>query len=130
MIRATPPCGPMAPGILTGGSHIFAIVSSQGKWYIFKNSHNKIGIYNESPGNRRGPAGATVAHELASVGLKVLALEEKRLPHYKPCGGCLSLKIERILDHGFKEVVYGAILPISPKGLFLSSPIGLWDIWL
>lgn len=59
-----------------------------------------------------GPAGATAAYELARRGYRVLALEQKRHPRYKPCGGCLSLKIDRILEPDFHPLVekrvYGA----------------------
>lgn len=59
-----------------------------------------------------GPAGATAAYELARRGYRVLALEQKRHPRYKPCGGCLSLKIDRILEPDFhplvEKTVYGA----------------------
>ncbi len=59
-----------------------------------------------------GPAGATAAYELARRGLRVLALEQKRHPRYKPCGGCLSLKIDRVLEPDFHPLietkVYGA----------------------
>ncbi len=43
-----------------------------------------------------GPGGATAAYSLARRGLKVALIEQKQLPRYKPCGGCLSLKIDRI----------------------------------
>src|SRR5262249_34052804 len=35
----------------------------------------------------------------------VLAFEKKSMPRYKPCGGGLSLRIEKILEPDFKEVV-------------------------
>ncbi|OGK84720.1 MAG: hypothetical protein A2X53_09390 [Candidatus Rokubacteria bacterium GWA2_70_23] len=52
-----------------------------------------------------GPGGATAAYELARRGLRVALFEQKALPRYKPCGGCLSLKIDRILDLDFRPVV-------------------------
>ena len=52
-----------------------------------------------------GPGGATAAYELARRGLRVALFEQKALPRYKPCGGCLSLKIDRILDLDFRAVV-------------------------
>jgi len=59
-----------------------------------------------------GPGGATAAYELARRGLRVALFEQKALPRYKPCGGCLSLKIDRILELDFRPVVertvYGA----------------------
>ncbi|MBI3397956.1 MAG: geranylgeranyl reductase family protein [Deltaproteobacteria bacterium] len=60
-----------------------------------------------------GPAGAAAAYDLASRGLKVLAFDKEKFPRYKPCGGCVSLKVEKILPFDFKAVVedtvYGAI---------------------
>ncbi|MBI5644091.1 MAG: geranylgeranyl reductase family protein [Deltaproteobacteria bacterium] len=59
-----------------------------------------------------GPAGSTAAYTLASRGLKVLGIDKARFPRYKSCGGCISTKIERILDFDIKEAieetVYGA----------------------
>jgi flavin-dependent dehydrogenase len=45
-----------------------------------------------------GPAGATAAYELRKKGLKVLALDKQKHPRYKPCGGGLTAKIEKILE--------------------------------
>ncbi len=45
-----------------------------------------------------GPAGSSAACELARFGHKVLALEKYLMPRVKPCGGCLSAKIQTILD--------------------------------
>ncbi len=59
-----------------------------------------------------GPGGSTAAYELARRGVKVGLFEQKGLPRYKPCGGCLSLKIDHILDPDFhplaEKTVYGA----------------------
>ncbi len=59
-----------------------------------------------------GPGGSTAAYELARHGVKVALLEQKRLPRYKPCGGCLSLRIDAVLDMDFHDLVektvYGA----------------------
>ncbi|RMF88066.1 MAG: geranylgeranyl reductase family protein [Nitrospinota bacterium] len=61
-----------------------------------------------------GPGGASAAEALGRAGLRVLALERATLPRYKPCGGCLSLKIDRILSPDFhpliEKVVYGGRL--------------------
>ena len=46
-----------------------------------------------------GPGGATAARELVRRGLKVVLLEQKALPRYKPCGGCLSLVVLRKCCH-------------------------------
>lgn len=45
-----------------------------------------------------GPAGATAAYGLARAGARVLLLERRRLPRYKACGGCLSRRVETLLD--------------------------------
>lgn len=59
-----------------------------------------------------GPGGSAAAYELACRGVKVGLFEQKRLPRYKPCGGCLSLKIDQILEPDFhplvEQTVYGA----------------------
>lgn len=52
-----------------------------------------------------GPAGSAAAYELSKAGYSVLAFEKKSMPRYKPCGGGLSLRIEKILEPDFKEVV-------------------------
>jgi len=59
-----------------------------------------------------GPGGSTAAYELARRGTKVALFEQKELPRYKPCGGCLSLKVDHILEPDFhplaEKTVYGA----------------------
>lgn len=59
-----------------------------------------------------GPAGSTAAYTLARAGLKVLGIDKARFPRYKSCGGCISTKIERILDFSIsgtiEQTVYGA----------------------
>lgn len=52
-----------------------------------------------------GPAGATAAYEMSRSGFNVLAIEKARLPRYKPCGGGITAKIDRILENDFKDVV-------------------------
>ncbi len=52
-----------------------------------------------------GPGGSTAAYELARRGVRVGLFEQKNLPRYKPCGGCLSLKIDHILDPDFHSLV-------------------------
>ncbi len=59
-----------------------------------------------------GPAGSTAARELARLGHRVLALEKEKIPRYKPCGGCLSRKIENLLDEDFMEVVEETIYKV------------------
>jgi len=59
-----------------------------------------------------GPGGSAAAFELARSGARVALIEQQRLPRYKPCGGCLSLKIDRFLEPDFhtlvEKTVYGA----------------------
>ncbi len=61
-----------------------------------------------------GPGGASAAEALGRAGLRVLALEREIFPRYKPCGGCLSRKIDRLLPPDFhpliEKVVYGGRL--------------------
>jgi flavin-dependent dehydrogenase len=45
-----------------------------------------------------GPSGAVAAALLAETGLKVLTLEKASHPRTKPCGGCISKKIDGIFD--------------------------------
>jgi len=73
-----------------------------------------------------GPAGGTAAYELAKAGLDVLILEKEKFPRYKPCGGGLSLKIDKILHLSIRETientVKGAYFSYRQKeGLFLMS---------
>lgn len=60
-----------------------------------------------------GPGGATAAYELARAGVKVLAVEKAKLPRYKACGGCVAVKVEKIIDFSLEPVierkVYGAV---------------------
>jgi len=78
-----------------------------------------------------GPGGATAAYELASKGLNVLAFDKEKFPRYKPCGGCLSLKVERALPFDFKGVVedtiYGVVFSFKSKNTFPSYPGNQWD---
>ncbi|MFQ5735978.1 MAG: geranylgeranyl reductase family protein [Thermodesulfobacteriota bacterium] len=78
-----------------------------------------------------GPAGSTAARELAGGGLKVLGLDKARFPRYKSCGGCISTKIERILDFDISEVVedtvYGATFTYKsgrPVDILSDRPVG------
>ncbi len=52
-----------------------------------------------------GPAGAAAAHDLGQAGLRILALEKARHPRPKPCGGCLSLRVEQLLGPSILELV-------------------------
>ncbi|MFQ5480474.1 MAG: geranylgeranyl reductase family protein [Thermodesulfobacteriota bacterium] len=52
-----------------------------------------------------GPAGATAAYYLALEGFKVIAFDKERFPRYKPCGGCISTKVEGMLDFDISSTV-------------------------
>lgn len=52
-----------------------------------------------------GPAGSAAAYELASKGLKVLAIDKAKFPRYKTCGGSVSKKVDKILKFDFSDVV-------------------------
>ena len=45
-----------------------------------------------------GPAGATLAFELANAGIYVLIIEKCILPRYKCCGGGITLKTSKLLN--------------------------------
>jgi len=78
-----------------------------------------------------GPGGATAAYELALKGLNVLGFDKEKFPRYKPCGGCLSLKAEKILPFDFKAVVedttYGVVFTFKskrPVSIISQRPVG------
>ncbi|MBI3609923.1 MAG: NAD(P)/FAD-dependent oxidoreductase [Nitrospirae bacterium] len=52
-----------------------------------------------------GPAGSVAAFELARRGCRVLALEKKRHPRYKVCGGGLSIRLDNLIGRGYHAVV-------------------------
>lgn len=56
-----------------------------------------------------GPAGATAAYYLTGAGLKVLLLEKKKLPRFKPCGGGISLKFLATLPFDVSRAIKGKV---------------------
>ncbi|MEE8185474.1 MAG: dehydrogenase, partial [Thermodesulfobacteriota bacterium] len=56
-----------------------------------------------------GPGGSAVSYKLASKGLNVLAIDKDSFPRYKPCGGCISTKVNSIQDLNFDSVIEGTI---------------------
>ncbi len=52
-----------------------------------------------------GPAGSTAAYELTRRGYRVLAIEKRRHPRYKVCGGGLSTRVDRLLGQGYHAVL-------------------------
>ena len=59
-----------------------------------------------------GPAGATLAYELARRGIVVLVIEKARLPRYKCCAGGLTVKAAKLLGTNVDALVDDAISSI------------------
>jgi len=60
-----------------------------------------------------GPAGATLAYDLAKRGIGVLLLEKEKLPRYKCCTGGVTSKAAKLLDFDISEVVEDVIYEVS-----------------
>jgi geranylgeranyl reductase family protein len=60
-----------------------------------------------------GPAGATLAYELAKRGIGVLVLEKEKLPRYKCCAGGVTSKAAKLLDFDISEVAEDVIYKVS-----------------
>jgi len=60
-----------------------------------------------------GPAGATLAYELAKRGIGVLVLEKEKLPRYKCCAGGVTSKAAKLLDFDISEVTEDVIHEVS-----------------
>ena len=60
-----------------------------------------------------GPAGATLAYQLAKRGIGVLLLEKETLPRYKCCAGGLTSKTVKLLDFDISGVVEDVICGLS-----------------
>jgi geranylgeranyl reductase family protein len=60
-----------------------------------------------------GPAGATLAYELARRGIGVLVLEKEKLPRYKCCAGGVTSKAAKLLDFDISEVAEDVICEVS-----------------
>jgi geranylgeranyl reductase family protein len=60
-----------------------------------------------------GPAGATVACELARDSIDVLLLEKERLPRYKCCAGGVTLRAARLLDLDISQVAKDTIYELA-----------------
>ncbi len=59
-----------------------------------------------------GPAGSSTAYELARRGHRVLALEKYKMPRPKTCGGCLSAKIQTLLDDDLEKLAEAIITKV------------------
>src|SRR4030067_2108462 len=55
------------------------------------------------------PGGSTAARVCAQADLKTLLIEKEKLPRYKPCAGCLSMKAARLLGFDLDPVVENTI---------------------
>ncbi len=53
-----------------------------------------------------GPAGAETAYHCAKAGLDVLLLEKKKIPRDKLCGGGITLKVLREIDHPIEMGIF------------------------
>jgi geranylgeranyl reductase family protein len=60
-----------------------------------------------------GPAGATLAYELAKKGIGVLVLEKEKLPRYKCCAGGVTSKAVKLLDFDISDVVEDVVSEVS-----------------
>jgi geranylgeranyl reductase family protein len=60
-----------------------------------------------------GPAGSTLACELAGRGIRVLLLEKEKFPRYKCCAGGVTSKTAKLLTFDISEVVEEVIHKIS-----------------
>jgi geranylgeranyl reductase family protein len=60
-----------------------------------------------------GPGGSTAARLCARAGLKTLLIEKERLPRYKSCGGCLSLKTARLLGFDLSTVIENVVYGVK-----------------
>ncbi len=60
-----------------------------------------------------GPGGSTTARQLARAGLKTLLLEKEKIPRYKPCGGGITRKVQRLLDFDFSRTIEDTITRLS-----------------
>ncbi len=60
-----------------------------------------------------GPAGATLAYELAGKGIAVLLLEKEKLPRYKCCAGGLTSKATRLLDFDVSVIAEDIVHEVS-----------------
>jgi geranylgeranyl reductase family protein len=69
---------------------------------LLKQSHDVIVVGS-------GPAGATLAYELAKKGIRVLILEKEKLPRYKCCAGGVTSKAAKLLDFDISEVAEDVI---------------------
>lgn len=60
-----------------------------------------------------GPAGATLACELARKGIRILLLEKERQPRHKCCAGGVTARAASLLDFDISEAVEDTVCDVS-----------------
>jgi geranylgeranyl reductase family protein len=60
-----------------------------------------------------GPGGSTAARFCAQAGLKTLLIEKEKMPRYKACGGCLSLKAVKLLNLDLNPVLEAMVYKVK-----------------
>jgi len=60
-----------------------------------------------------GPGGSTAARFCAQSGLKTFLIEKEKMPRYKACGGCLSLKTVHFLGFDLDSVLENTIYAVQ-----------------
>jgi len=65
-----------------------------------------------------GPAGATVAREMAATGARTVLLEREHLPRCKSCAGGMPVRIERMLPFSIQSVIEDSVagIQVSHRG--------------
>jgi len=73
-----------------------------------------------------GPAGCAAAYDLAQAGLKVVLLDKKRFPRFKPCAGGLTTKALLRLRYSIapviREVTHHMVVGHGRRRAVLSGP--------
>ncbi len=56
-----------------------------------------------------GPAGASAAYHLSKKGFRVIILEKEKLPRFKLCAGCISVRTQKLLPEGYERLLLNTI---------------------
>jgi geranylgeranyl reductase family protein len=77
-----------------------------------------------------GPGGSTAARFCAKAGVGTLLIEKEKMPRYKACGGCLSLKTVHFLNLDLSPVLENRIYGVKftyrlkdPFSIALKEPV-------
>ncbi|MBN2543281.1 geranylgeranyl reductase family protein [bacterium] len=74
-----------------------------------------------------GPAGAIASYYLAKSGLHAALIEKEDIPRYKPCGGVVGTRVEKILDFSIEPVIERKItkakITVNLKDQFLTQSL-------